>query len=482
MCGIVGILGQRPAAPDLVDALARLEYRGYDSAGIAVLEGGGFKRVRAAGKLSELRRELEGHQLAGTSGIGHTRWATHGAPTEVNAHPHIAGRVAMVHNGIIENFRELKEELAGKGVTFESQTDTEVVAHLIDRALQAGRTPREAMAETLDRLRGAFAFAILFEGEDDLMIGARRGSPLAVGHGEGQMYLGSDAIGLAPFTNRVTYLEDGDWVVLTRRGAEIHDSKHRPVERAITYSQGSNLLADKGGHRHFMAKEIAEQPEVVGHTLAEYLDFGEGRVRLPEGLDFAPLQRLTITACGTAFFAGLVARYWFEKLARLPVEADIASEFRYREAPLPDRGWPSSFRSRARPPTRSPRCAIARSRANRRPASSTWRSRRSRAIATSPFGPSPVPRSASPRPRRSPASSPCWQAWRSRRGAPAAPCRATMKSGWSTRWPRCRGTCRAFSPAKRRSPRSPGASPIPATCSTWGAASTIRWRSKARSS
>jgi glutamine---fructose-6-phosphate transaminase (isomerizing) len=338
MCGIVGILGQRPAAPDLVDALARLEYRGYDSAGIVVLEGGSFKRVRAAGKLSELKRELEGHELTGTSGIGHTRWATHGAPTEANAHPHIAGRVAVVHNGIIENFRELKEELVGKGVTFETQTDTEVVAHLIDRALEAGRTPREAMAETLDRLRGAFAFAILFEGEDDLMIGARRGSPLAVGHGEGAMYLGSDAIALAPFTNRVTYLEDGDWVVLTREKLQIFDSGHRPVERAITHTQGSNLLADKGGHRHFMAKEIAEQPDVVGRTLAEYLDFGQGQVRPPEGLDFAPLQRLTITACGTAFFAGLVARYWFEKLARLPVEADIASEFRYREAPLPDNG------------------------------------------------------------------------------------------------------------------------------------------------
>jgi glucosamine--fructose-6-phosphate aminotransferase (isomerizing) len=338
MCGIVGILGQRPAAPDLVEALARLEYRGYDSAGIAVLEGGSFKRVRAAGKLSELRNQLDGHDLAGTTGIGHTRWATHGAPTETNAHPHIAGRVAVVHNGIIENFRELKDELAGKGVRFETETDTEVVAHLINQALEAGRTPRQAMSDTLERLKGAFAFAILFEGEDDLMIGARRGSPLAVGHGEGRMYLGSDAIALAPFTNRVTYLEDGDWAVLTRQGVEIYDSGNRPVERPMTHTQASALLADKGSHRHFMAKEIAEQPDVVGHTLAEYLDFGRARVRLPEGLDFARLDRLTITACGTAFFAGLVARYWFEKLARLPVEADIASEFRYREAPLGDKG------------------------------------------------------------------------------------------------------------------------------------------------
>jgi glutamine---fructose-6-phosphate transaminase (isomerizing) len=342
MCGIVGILGQRPVAADLVESLARLEYRGYDSAGIAVLEGGGFKRVRAAGKLAELRGQLDGHAFTGTTGIGHTRWATHGAPTETNAHPHIAGRVAVVHNGIIENFRELKEELEAKGVRFDTQTDTEVVAHLIDAALEAGRTPREAMVQTLDRLKGAFAFAILFQGENDLMIGARRGSPLAVGHGEGEgegeMYLGSDAIGLAPFTSRVTYLEDGDWVVLTRQGLEIYDSEHRPVERPMTHTQASNLLADKGGHRHFMAKEIAEQPDVVGHTLAEYLDFAQGRVRLPEGLDFARLERLTITACGTAFFAGLVARYWFEKLARLPVEADIASEFRYREAPLADNG------------------------------------------------------------------------------------------------------------------------------------------------
>jgi glucosamine--fructose-6-phosphate aminotransferase (isomerizing) len=334
MCGIVGILGQRPVASDLVEALARLEYRGYDSAGIVVLESGSFKRVRAAGKLSELRRRLNGHKLTGTAGIGHTRWATHGAPTETNAHPHIAGRVAVVHNGIIENFGELKDELVAKGVRFETETDTEVVAQLIDQALDAGGTPHDAVARTLGRLRGAFAFAILFAGEDDLMIGARRGSPLAVGHGEGEMYLGSDAIALAPFTNRVTYLDDGDWVVLTRRGLEVYDSQNRPVVRPLVFTQASSLLADKAGHRHFMAKEIAEQPDVVGHTLAEYVDFAERRVRLPDGLDFARLDRLTVTACGTAFFAGLIAKYWFEKLARLPVEADVASEFRYREAPL----------------------------------------------------------------------------------------------------------------------------------------------------
>jgi glutamine---fructose-6-phosphate transaminase (isomerizing) len=338
MCGIVGILGQRAVAPDLVEALARLEYRGYDSAGIVVLEGGGFKRVRAAGKLSELRRALEHHELAGTTGIGHTRWATHGAPTETNAHPHIAGRVAIVHNGIIENFRELKDELVAKGVTFATETDTEVVAHLIDAALEAGRTPRQAMAEILDRLKGAFAFAILFEGEQDLMIGARRGSPLAVGHGENEMYLGSDAIALSSFTNRVTYLEDGDWVVLTRRGLDIYDASGKRAERPLVHVQAATMFSDKAGHRHFMAKEIAEQPDVVGHTLAEYVDFAKGSIRLPETLDFARLDRLTITACGTAFFAGLVARYWFEKLARLPVEADIASEFRYREAPLDANG------------------------------------------------------------------------------------------------------------------------------------------------
>jgi glucosamine--fructose-6-phosphate aminotransferase (isomerizing) len=340
MCGIVGILGRRAVANDLIDALARLEYRGYDSAGIAVLEHGELERVRAPGKLDQLKSKMNGHAFKGLAGIGHTRWATHGVPNETNAHPHIAGGVAIVHNGIIENFRELKEELESQGVKFATQTDTEVVAHLIDRAMKAGKEPRQAVREVLHRLRGAFAFAILFKGEDDLMIGARRGSPLAIGHGDGQMFLGSDATALAPFTNRVTYLEDGDWVVLTRKSFELYDAEDRQVVRPLNFTQTSALMADKGGHRHFMAKEIAEQPDVVGHTLSEYVDLAELRVRLPEDLklDFKDLDRLTITACGTAYFAGLVSKYWFERIARLPVEVDIASEFRYREAPLTEGG------------------------------------------------------------------------------------------------------------------------------------------------
>ncbi len=335
MCGIVGILGTGDVAPGIVDALRRLEYRGYDSAGVAVLKEGGFERVRAPGKLSKLAERLAAQPLHGATGIGHTRWATHGAPTETNAHPHVAGKVAVVHNGIIENFRELKDELAAAGARFETQTDTEVVAHLIERELKQGAAPREAVRRVLPKLKGAFAFAILFAGEDDLMIGARRGSPLAVGHGKGQMYLGSDAIALAPFTNRVTYLEDGDWVVLSRGSAEIFDEHDRPVKRPLTHTQASAMLIDKGNHRHFMAKEIAEQPEVIGHTLAEFVNFAEKSVVLPElPFDFAKVDRLTITACGTAFYAGLVAKYWFEQVARLPVEADIASEFRYREAPM----------------------------------------------------------------------------------------------------------------------------------------------------
>ncbi len=337
MCGIVGILGKAPVAWPMVEALKRLEYRGYDSAGIAVLESSGeIARVRAPGKLSALEEKLKAECPSGIAGIGHTRWATHGAPTETNAHPHMAGRVAIVHNGIIENFQELKDELAAKGVTFATDTDTEVVAHLIEAELRGGADPRKATRQVLGRLRGAFALVILFAGEDDLMIGARRASPLAVGHGKGEMSFGSDAIALAPFTNRVTYLEDGDWAVITRHSLEIFDADDRQVIRPISFTQASALMVDKGKHRHFMAKEIAEQPDVVGHTLAEYVDFSKRAIRLPEGLDidFSGLDRLTITACGTAFYAGLVAKYWFERLARLPVEVDIASEFRYREAPL----------------------------------------------------------------------------------------------------------------------------------------------------
>ncbi|MFC3693717.1 glutamine--fructose-6-phosphate transaminase (isomerizing) [Chenggangzhangella methanolivorans] len=336
MCGIVGILAKDAAAPQLVDGLKRLEYRGYDSAGVATLEGGRIVRRRAEGKLRNLEARLKGEPLAGHAGIGHTRWATHGAPTEANAHPHASGPVAVVHNGIIENFRELRAELEAEGAVFESQTDTEVVAHLAAHALKGGASPREAVAATLKRLRGAFALAFLFEGEENLLIGARRGSPLAIGHGEGEVFLGSDAVALAPFTDAVTYLEDGDWAVLTRSSIEILDEAGDKAERETVRASVASVIVDKGSYRHFMAKEIAEQPEVVGHTLARYIDMAAGRIRLPHGsdFDFSKLDRLAISACGTAYYAGLVARYWFEKFARLPVDIDIASEFRYREPPL----------------------------------------------------------------------------------------------------------------------------------------------------
>ncbi len=339
MCGIVGILGREPVAMRLVEALRRLEYRGYDSAGIAVLEEGRLERVRAPGKLGQLMACLAERELKSTIGIGHTRWATHGVPTENNAHPHFAGRVAIVHNGIIENFKTLRASLEADGIRPETDTDTEIVAHLINRRLGQGLSPLDAVQKTLEELEGAFAFVIMFEGEDDLLIGARRGSPPAVGHGEGEMYLGSDAIALAPFTNRVTYLEDGDTVVLTRNSLTLYDERGRQTVRPLQFTQASALLVDKGNYRHFMAKEIAEQPAVVGHTMAEYLDFNANRVALPElPLDLAGLDRITITACGTAYYAGMVAKYWIEQLARVPVDVDVASEFRYREAPLKEGG------------------------------------------------------------------------------------------------------------------------------------------------
>jgi glucosamine--fructose-6-phosphate aminotransferase (isomerizing) len=336
MCGIVGILGRAPVAEQLVDALKRLEYRGYDSAGIATLEKGQLARRRAEGKLKNLETRLRTEPLAGTIGIGHTRWATHGRPTENNAHPHATDRVAVVHNGIIENFRDLRRELETHGAKFHSDTDTEVVAHLVTAELAKGKGPIEAVAETLPRLRGAFALAFLFQDETDLIIGARRGSPLAIGYGQGEMYVGSDAIALAPFTDTICYLDDGDWAIVTHDGVEIRDAQNAVVTRPVIKSSASALLVDKGNHRHFMAKEIHEQPEVVGHTLAHYLDMVEERVQLPAELpfDFRTIDRLAISACGTAFYAGLVAKYWFERYARLPVEVDIASEFRYREAPL----------------------------------------------------------------------------------------------------------------------------------------------------
>ena len=336
MCGIVGILGREPVAGALVDALKRLEYRGYDSAGVATLENGRLARRRAEGKLRNLEERLAREPLDGIIGIGHTRWATHGRPSESNAHPHATTRLAVVHNGIIENFRELRDELEKKGARFGSETDTEVVAHLVTQEMEEGRSPVEAVAAALPRLRGAFALAFLFSDEENLLIGARKGSPLAIGWGDGEMYLGSDAIALAPFTDTVSYLEDGDWAVLTRNSVEVRDAGGARVERAVIKSLASNLLVDKGNYRHFMAKEIHEQPEVVSHTLSRYLDMVAECVRLPADLafDFRTLERVSMSACGTAYYAGLVAKYWFERFARLPVEIDVASEFRYREAPM----------------------------------------------------------------------------------------------------------------------------------------------------
>jgi glucosamine--fructose-6-phosphate aminotransferase (isomerizing) len=356
MCGIVGILGKGDVADGLVEGLQRLEYRGYDSAGIATVHEGRLARRRAVGKLSELKERLEREPLAGSAGIGHTRWATHGRPTEANAHPHAGAhetapegpRVAVVHNGIIENFAKLRAELQADGVAFESETDTETVAKLIGRRLKGGASPREAFSGALARLEGAFALAVLFEGEPDTLYGARRGSPLAIGRGvgerEGEMFLGSDAFALAPFTNRVTYLADSDWTVVTRAGFEVFLEDGRPARREETVSAASAAMVDKGGHRHFMAKEIHEQPEAIGHTLSAYVDPVGGRVALPPqeggraGIDFAAVTSLTISACGTAYYAGLIAKYWFETFARLPVEIDIASELRYRDVPYKEGG------------------------------------------------------------------------------------------------------------------------------------------------
>jgi glucosamine--fructose-6-phosphate aminotransferase (isomerizing) len=337
MCGIVGVLGNHEVAPILVEALKRLEYRGYDSAGIATVSDGTLARRRAVGKLVNLSDLLVHEPLAGKSGIGHTRWATHGAPTVSNAHPHQAGPVAVVHNGIIENFRELREELAGHGLTFVTETDTETVALLTQHYMANGTGPVEAAFKALDRLRGAFALAFLFDGEDDLIVAARKGSPLAIGHGEGEMYVGSDAIALAPLTNRITYLDEGDRAVLPRTSLQIFDASGAAVERATKTIEVASTRIDKAGHKHFMAKEIAEQPTVIAEGLGHYIS-GQTEITLPApGFDFSRINRLSMVACGTAYFACLTAKYWFEQIARLPVDIDVASEFRYREPPVPAR-------------------------------------------------------------------------------------------------------------------------------------------------
>ena len=364
MCGIVGIVGRAPVASLIVDALKRLEYRGYDSAGVATVENGALARRRAEGKLVNLERRLDGEPLGGTIGIGHTRWATHGVPNETNAHPHFSNGVAVVHNGIIENFAELRDELIADGYEFASQTDTEVVAHLVSRELKKGASPVEAAHRALKRLQGAFALAIMFDSDEDLIVGARNGPPLAVGHGDGEMFLGSDAIALAPFTNAVTYLEDGDWVAVRRKSAEIFDLDGNKVERKRQQSTGTAYLVDKGNHRHFMEKEIHEQPEVISHTLAHYLDFTAGRAKaLDLPFDFAAIDRLAISACGTASSPVRSANTgssvtpacrWTSMW--LPSSATA----RCRCRPMTRR---CSSRSPARRPTRWPRCVIAAARA-----------------------------------------------------------------------------------------------------------------------
>ncbi|PZU55320.1 MAG: glutamine--fructose-6-phosphate transaminase (isomerizing) [Brevundimonas sp.] len=329
MCGIIGVTGNGPVVPRLIDSLKRLEYRGYDSAGVAAVVNGHVERRRAQGKIRNLEAVLAADPLNATVGIGHTRWATHGAPTTANAHPHKAGRVTLVHNGIIENFAELKAELAAEGHVFESQTDTEVIAHLLDAELKTGRAPLEAFKAVLDRLTGAYALAVLIDGEDDLILGARRGSPLVVGWGEDEMYLGSDALAVGPFTQKISYLEEGDYVAVTKAGARMFDASGAAVERPVVQVSASSAMVEKGEYRHFMEKEIHEQPDSVQHTLSEYLDLVTGAAKT-NAVDFAAVERIQIVACGTAFYAGQIGRYAFEKLAGLPCDVEIASEFRYR--------------------------------------------------------------------------------------------------------------------------------------------------------
>ena len=340
MCGICGVVGHRPATPIIFEALRRLEYRGYDSAGIATLsENGVIDRRRAAGKLDNLETVLKQSPLSGSTGIGHTRWATHGAPTETNAHPHAAGQVAIVHNGIIENFAALKAELEAKGRHFVTETDSETVAHLLDNYIEQGMAPREAAFATIGRLEGAYAIAMIFQNHDGLLIGARHGAPLAVGYGEGEMFLGSDSLALAPLANRISYLEDGDWCELTREGATIFNAKGDTVQRQIQTIAFMAGQVGKDGYRHYMEKELHEHPVAIGQTLQRITDPASKRIALPDmPFDIAKVPRITITACGSAFYAGMVGRYWLESLARIPVEIDVASELRYRDPPQPDRG------------------------------------------------------------------------------------------------------------------------------------------------
>ncbi|MCL4671414.1 MAG: glutamine--fructose-6-phosphate transaminase (isomerizing) [Sphingomonadaceae bacterium] len=339
MCGIIGIVGKEPVAERLVDGLRRMEYRGYDSAGVCTIDGGALVRRRAPGKLLHLVAELERNPAPGLIGIAHTRWATHGSPTAANAHPHATGEVALVHNGIIENFKPLRDELERAGRKLESETDTEVVAHLVSAEIERGASPEDAVKAVLPRLRGAFALAIAFREHPDMLIGARLGSPLVVGWGEGETYLGSDALALAPLTQKITYLDEGDWVIVTRDGAVIFDKDNNRVEREVTISGASAAAVEKGNYRHFMQKEIFEQPTVVAQTLASYIHRADNAVALPQlDFDISKVRRITIVACGTSYYAGMVAKYWFEQFARVPVDIDVASEFRYREPVLEEGG------------------------------------------------------------------------------------------------------------------------------------------------
>ncbi|MXO66766.1 glutamine--fructose-6-phosphate transaminase (isomerizing) [Altericroceibacterium endophyticum] len=347
MCGIIGIVGSEPVAERLTDGLRRMEYRGYDSAGICTLHDGQLIRRRAEGKLNHLVSEVAANPAPGTSGIAHTRWATHGAPTHNNAHPHATGEVALVHNGIIENFRSLRKELSARGRVFESDTDTEVVAHLISEQVEAGKSPEDAVSIVLPQLRGAFALAIAFRQHPELLIGARLGSPLVLGYGDGEMYLGSDALALAPLTQQISYLEEGDWVTITRNSATIRDKDGAQVSREITASGASAAAIEKGNYRHFMQKEIFEQPTVVAQTLQSYIRPLEQAVALPQiDFDISAVNRVTIVACGTSYYAGMVAKYWFEQFARVPVDIDFASEFRYRE-PVLEKGGLALFISQS---------------------------------------------------------------------------------------------------------------------------------------
>ncbi len=485
MCGIVGILGAGPVAGDILAALKRLEYRGYDSAGIATLEGGRLTRLRAEGKLKNLEARLEASPLQGAIGIGHTRWATHGKPTEANAHPHASPRLAVVHNGIIENFKALREELIAKGHRLATETDSEVAAFLVEDEMAAGKTPAQAVAAALKRLRGAFALVYLFDGEDDLLIGARQGAPLAVGYGEGEMYLGSDALALAPFTDRIVYLEEGDWVAVTRRGAEFHDSSDKIVKRRIVRSAAGGLLAEKGNYRHFMAKEIHEQPEVVGHTLAHYLDMGAQRLRpFAWPVDPTRLARVSIVGCGTAYMAGLIGKYWIERFARLPVEIDVASEYRYREAPV-EKGGLTIFVSQSGETADTLACAALRQGAGRQRPSASSTSPTSSiarlADAAAPTLAGPEIGVASTK------AFTCQLAAMACLALGLARARGALgRSGGSRAR---RRTHRHARPAGRGaearaccSNRSPTSSRAPATCSISAAEPPIPWRSKARSS